>query len=73
MTRSDLFDAMLLAVVSPSAHELQEETFHTSYSFVLELFVRELPRKSRPVDPEPAGIWYRDFAWFTKEEFVSAP
>jgi hypothetical protein len=35
---------------------------------VLELFVRDLPRKTGSVKPELAGMWNQDFAWFTREE-----
>jgi hypothetical protein len=38
---------------------------------VLELFVRDLPRKAGPVAPEFAAMWNRDFAWFTEEEVRS--
>ena len=37
----------------------------------LELFVRDLPRKTGPVAPEFAAMWNRDFAWFTGEEVRS--
>jgi hypothetical protein len=35
---------------------------------ILELFVRDLPRTTGPVDPKLAQMWNRDFAWFTREE-----
>jgi hypothetical protein len=35
---------------------------------VLELFVRDLPRKTGQVDPKLAAMWNHDFAWFTREE-----
>jgi hypothetical protein len=38
---------------------------------ILEIFVRDLPRKSGPVDPKLARMWNRDFAWFTKDEVRS--
>jgi hypothetical protein len=38
---------------------------------ILELFVRDLPRKSGRVAPEFAAMWNRDFAWFTGEEVRS--
>jgi hypothetical protein len=38
---------------------------------VLELFVRDLPRKTGPVAREFAAMWNRDFAWFTEEEVRS--
>jgi hypothetical protein len=38
---------------------------------ILELFVRDLPRKTGPVAPEFAAMWNRDFAWFTEEEVRS--
>jgi hypothetical protein len=38
---------------------------------VLELFVRDLPRKTGPVAPELDAMWNRDFAWFTDEEVRS--
>ena len=38
---------------------------------VLELFVRDLPRKTGPVVREFAAMWNRDFAWFTGEEVRS--
>ena len=38
---------------------------------VLELFVRDLPRKTGPVAPEFAAMWNRDFAWFSGEEVRS--
>jgi hypothetical protein len=38
---------------------------------ILELFVRDLPRKTGPVAPEFAAMWNRDFAWFTREEVRS--
>jgi hypothetical protein len=33
---------------------------------ILELFVRDLPRQTRPMDPKLAAMWNSDFAWFTK-------
>jgi hypothetical protein len=38
---------------------------------VLELFVRDLPRKTDPVAPKLAAMWNRDIAWFTREEVRS--
>jgi hypothetical protein len=38
---------------------------------ILELFVRDLPRKSGPIDPKLAAMSNRDFAWFTQEEVRS--
>jgi hypothetical protein len=38
---------------------------------ILELFVRDLPRKTDRVAPEFAAMWNRDFAWFTGEEVRS--
>jgi hypothetical protein len=38
---------------------------------VLEIFVRDLPRKTGPIDPKLAEMWNRDFAWFTKDEVRS--
>jgi hypothetical protein len=38
---------------------------------VLELFVRDLPRKTAPVDTKFAAMWNRDFAWFSAEEVRS--
>jgi hypothetical protein len=38
---------------------------------VLELFVRDLPRKTGPVAGELAAMWNRDIAWFTEEEVRS--
>jgi hypothetical protein len=35
---------------------------------VLEVFVRDLPRKTAPTQPKLAGMWNHDFAWFTREE-----
>jgi hypothetical protein len=35
---------------------------------VLELFVRDLPRKTGPMDARYADMWNHDFAWFTREE-----
>jgi hypothetical protein len=38
---------------------------------VLEVFVRDLPRKSAPPQPKLASMWNHDFAWFTREEVRS--
>src|SRR5262249_24525912 len=38
---------------------------------VLEGFVRDLPRKTGPVEPKLAALWNHDFAWFTREEVRS--
>jgi hypothetical protein len=38
---------------------------------ILELFVRDLPRHTGPIDPKLAAMWNRDFAWFTQEEVRS--
>jgi hypothetical protein len=38
---------------------------------ILELFVRDLPRQTGPIDPKLAAMWNRDFAWFTQEEVRS--
>jgi hypothetical protein len=35
---------------------------------ILEVFVRDLPRQTGPIDPKLAAMWNRDFAWFTQEE-----
>jgi hypothetical protein len=38
---------------------------------ILELFVRDLPRQTGPIDPKLAAMWNGDFAWFTQEEVRS--
>jgi hypothetical protein len=38
---------------------------------VLELFVRDLPRKTGRVKSELVGMWNHDFAWFSREEVRS--
>lgn len=38
---------------------------------ILEILVRDLPRKTGPVAPELAAMWNRDFAWFTEQEVRS--
>jgi hypothetical protein len=38
---------------------------------VLEVFVRDLPRKTGPVEPKLADMWNHDFAWFTPAEVRS--
>jgi hypothetical protein len=38
---------------------------------ILELFVRDLPRQTGPIDAKLAAMWNRDFAWFTQEEVRS--
>jgi hypothetical protein len=38
---------------------------------VLEVFVRDLPRKTGPVESKLADMWNHDFAWFTREEVRS--
>jgi hypothetical protein len=38
---------------------------------ILELFVRDLPRKAGRVAPALGAMWNRDFAWFTREEVRS--
>jgi hypothetical protein len=38
---------------------------------VLEVFVRDLPRKTAPAPAKLAGMWNHDFAWFTQEEVRS--
>jgi hypothetical protein len=38
---------------------------------ILEVFVRDLPRKTAPIDPRLAAMWNSDFAWFTQDEAKS--
>ncbi|HZU38041.1 MAG TPA: hypothetical protein VFA18_19120 [Gemmataceae bacterium] len=38
---------------------------------VLEVFVRDLPRKPGSVEPKLARMWNHDYAWFTQEEVRS--
>jgi hypothetical protein len=53
------------------AASLRPESRPPEGGLILELFVRDLPRKTGPVAPEFAAMWNRDFAWFTREEVRS--